>query len=78
MQNIYLFVGSANHTSPTSHVEEGVSCRSGLSDSAAGGEVAESEREVIVKTARCLGFSKNEAGGLVAALEVEAAGAKDD
>ena len=44
----------------------------------ADGEVAESEREVIVKTARCLGFSKNEAGGLVAALEVEAAGAKDD
>ena len=45
---------------------------------AADGEVAESEREVIVKTARRLGFSKNEAGGLVAALEVEAAGAKDD
>ena len=41
---------------------------------AADGEVADSEREVIVKTARRLGFSKNEAGGLVAALEVEAAG----
>jgi hypothetical protein len=41
----------------------------------ADGEVAESEREVIVKTARRLGFSKNEAGELVAALEVEAAGA---
>ena len=34
-------------------------------------EVADSEREVIVKTARRLGFSKNEAGGLVAALEDE-------
>ena len=38
---------------------------------AADGEVADSEREVIVKTARRLGFSKNEAGGLVAALEDE-------
>jgi len=45
---------------------------------AADGEVAESEREVIIKTARRLGFGKNEADELVAALEVEAAGAKDD
>jgi hypothetical protein len=45
---------------------------------AADGEVAGSEREVIVKTARCRGFSKREAGGLVAALEVEASGAKAD
>jgi hypothetical protein len=29
MQNVYSFVGSANHTSPKSHAEESVSCRSG-------------------------------------------------
>ena len=38
------------------------------------GEVAESEREVIVKAARRLGFNKKEAVELVEALDVEAAG----
>ena len=41
---------------------------------AADGEVAESEREVIVKAARRLGFNKKEAVELVEALDVEAAG----
>jgi uncharacterized tellurite resistance protein B-like protein len=40
----------------------------------ADGEVAESEREVIVKTARRLGFNKNEAVELVESLDIEAAG----
>ena len=41
---------------------------------AADGEVAETEREVIVKTARRLGFNKKEAVELVEALDVEDAG----
>ena len=40
---------------------------------AADGEVVETEREVIVKTARRLGFSKAETAELIHALDVEAA-----
>ena len=45
--------------------------RTAYSLACADGEVVELEREIILKTARRLGFSKNEANELLEALDTE-------